>query len=76
MTMTTQEIVLGFFEEKGQEVSIDTDLFKGGYVNSLFALEIVMYLEKEFSIKFKNKDITEKNFKTVATIADTVEKYL
>ncbi len=74
--MSTQEIILGFFKEKGQEVSTDTDLFKGGYVNSLFALEIVMYLEKEFGIKFKNKDITEKNFKTVETIADTVKKYL
>ncbi len=74
--MTTQERVLGFFKEKGQQVNPDTDLFKGGYVNSLFALEIVMYLEKEFGIKFKNKDITEKNFKTVETIADTVQKYL
>ncbi len=74
--MEITEKVLGFFKEKGQEVSADTDLFKGGYVNSLFALEIVMYLEKEFGIKFKNKDITEKNFKTVETIADTVKKYL
>ena len=35
-----------------------------------------MYLEKEFKIKMKNKDITEKNFKTVEAISETVEKYL
>ena len=74
--MSTEERVLEFFKSKGHNIDTNTDLFKGGYVNSLFALEVVMYLEKEFKIKMKNKDITEKNFKTVAAIAQTVEKYL
>ena len=74
MEMTTEERILEFFKAKGNDINVDTDLFKGGYVNSLFALEVVMYLEKEF--KIKNKDITEKNFKTVAQIAKTVENYL
>lgn len=75
--MNTQERIMVFFKEKGiNGITAETDLFKGGYVNSLFALEIVMYLEKEFKIKIKNKDIKEKNFKTVINIAETVEKYL
>lgn len=75
--MNTQERIMNFFKEKGiNDITAETDLFKGGYVNSLFALEIVMYLEKEFKIKIKNKDIKEKNFKTVLNIAETVEKYL
>ena len=75
--MNTQERILEFFKSKKiTEIENDTDLFKGGYVNSLFALEIVMFLEKEFKIKLKNKDITEKNFRTVDSIAATVEKYL
>lgn len=75
--MTTQERIMGFFNSKGiNGIENDTDLFKGGYVNSLFALEVVMFLEKEFKIKIKNKDITEKNFKTVNSMAEVVEKYL
>ena len=75
--MTTQERIMGFFNSKGiNDIENDTDLFKGGYVNSLFALEVVMVLEKEFKIKIKNKDITEKNFKTVNSMAEVVEKYL
>lgn len=74
--MSVEERVLEFFKSKGNNITVDTDLFKGGYVNSLFALEVVMYLEKEFKIKIKNKDITENNFKTVAQIARTVENYL
>lgn len=75
--MTIQERIMKFFAEKNiTDIGCDTDLFKGGYVNSLFALEIVMFLEKEFKIKIKNKDITEKNFKTVNSMAEVIEKYL
>lgn len=74
--MSVEERVLEFFKSKGNNITVDTDLFKGGYVNSLFALEVVMYLEKEFKIKIKNKDITENNFRTVSQIARTVENYL
>ncbi len=75
--MTTQERIMGFFNGKGiNDITNETDLFKGGYVNSLFALEVVMFLEKEFKIKIKNKDITEKNFKTINNMAAVVEKYL
>ena len=75
--MTTQERIMEFFKSKNiTDIQTDTDLFKGGYVNSLFALEIVMFLEKEFKIKIKNKDITEKNFRTIDSMADVIEKYL
>ncbi len=75
--MTTQERIMEFFKSKNiTDIQTDTDLFKGGYVNSLFALEIVMFLEKEFKIKIKNKDITEKNFRTIDSMAAVIEKYL
>lgn len=75
--MNTQERIAEFFKNKGiNDITADTDLFKGGYVNSLFALEIVMYLEKEFGIKLKNKDIKEKNFKTISDMAAVIERYL
>ena len=75
--MNTKDKILEFFNDKGMSgIEYDTDLFAGGYVNSLFAIEIVMYIEDEFDVKIKNKDITEKNFKTVTKIAETIEKYL
>lgn len=75
--MSTQERIMEFFKSKNiNDIQTDTDLFKGGYVNSLFALEIVMFIEKEFKIKIKNKDITEKNFRTIDSMASVIEKYL
>lgn len=69
--------IMEFFvnKNKSEGLSYDTDLFKGGFINSLFALEMVVYLEKTFDIKIKNKDITEKNFKTIENIANIVMSY-
>ena len=65
-----------FFEEKGKAegLSDDVNLFKKGYVNSLFALQMVSYMEKTFSIKLGRKDISEKNFQTINAIAALVER--
>lgn len=65
-----------FFKMNGkrEDIADDLDLFKGGYVNSLFALQMVMYLEDTFKIKIKNKEITEKNFRTIESIAEVVAR--
>lgn len=70
--------IMEFFKmnNKAEGLTDDTDLFKGGYVNSLFALQMVMYLEDTFKIKIKNKEITEKNFKTIDSIAQVVQRAL
>jgi methoxymalonate biosynthesis acyl carrier protein len=48
------------------------DLFQQGYVDYLFALQLIMFLEKEFKIRIKNKEIKEDNFRSVEKIAETV----
>lgn len=52
----------------------DDDLFKKGFVNSVFALQLVNFIEKNFKIKLKNKDITEENFRSINNIINTVSK--
>ncbi len=75
--MDCKEKIMEFFisKNKAENLKYDTDLFKGGFINSLFALEMVVYLEKTFKIKIKNKDITEQNFKTIDNIAKVVMSY-
>ena len=75
--MEIQNRILEFFKEKNKfddKLTFDTELLGGGYVNSLFALEIVMFLEKEFKIKIKRRDIDEENFKTINNMAALVER--
>lgn len=70
------EKIFTFFKEKGiaDKLQTDTDLFSGGYINSLFALEMVLYLEKTFKIKIKDKEISEQNFRTVGNIVALLER--
>ena len=72
---TCQKILTFFIEEKKIfGITPDTDLFAGGYVNSLFALEMVLFLEKTFSIKIPRKEMRRENFTTVQRMADLVER--
>ena len=72
---TCQKILTFFIEEKKiSGITPDTDLFASGYVNSLFALEMVLFLEKTFSIKIPRKEMRRENFTTVQRMADLVER--
>ncbi|MCP5106952.1 MAG: acyl carrier protein [bacterium] len=43
----------------------DFDLFESGIVNSLFAIELMTFLEKSFSVKVTMDDLDMENFKSV-----------
>ncbi len=59
-------------KKKVAGLQYDTELFKSKYITSLFALQIVLFIEKEFGIKLARKDISEKNFHTIDAMADLV----
>ena len=51
----------------------DEDLFASGLVNSLFAMQLVLFVEKEFSIKVENQDLDIANFKSVNAITGFIQ---
>ncbi len=61
-------------ETKCKDLDGDMDLMKSGLVNSLFALQIVMFVEETFHIKLGRKDINAENFSTVNSIVALVER--
>jgi len=63
---------LGRFFKK-HELQDDEDIFALGFVNSLFAMQLVMFLEKEFSIRVDNKDLDLQNFKSINAIVELIE---
>jgi acyl carrier protein len=50
------------------------DILTSGIVNSLFAMQLIIFLEKEFNIMVENTDLDMKNFQSVQAIADFVTK--
>lgn len=55
-----------------REIGLDEEIFSSGLVNSLFAIQLVLFLEKEFQIKIENKDLDLKNFMTINAIGQFV----
>lgn len=52
----------------------EEDLFASGAVSSLFALQLVMHLEQQFSIAVDGEDLTLNNFRTVSAMAALVRR--
>jgi acyl carrier protein len=52
----------------------DQDMFATGYVNSMFALQLVQFVEGEFGITVGSDDLELDNFRTVSSIAEFVER--
>lgn len=45
------------------------DIFSTGFINSLFAMQLVLWIEKEFGITVDNDDLEIGNFNSVENIA-------
>ena len=63
-------------EPDDPDFSDDVDLFDYGFVDSLGATEIVLFLEETFSIEITQADITLYPMNTIEEIAGVVEQKL
>ena len=52
----------------------DDNIFRKGFVDSLFAVQLIAYLEQEFRIKVSNKDLDINNFHSVSKMVSFVER--
>ncbi|HEV2620307.1 MAG TPA: acyl carrier protein [Acidobacteriaceae bacterium] len=66
-----KQIIRQFFSRffRTDELGDADDVFAGGYVNSLFAIQLIAWLEKEFSITIEDDDLQLVNFSTINSIA-------
>ena len=58
-----------------EDLRNDDDLFQMGYVDSLFAMRLLTFIEKEFSIDVCVDDINVENFKSIDNIYKLVSRY-
>jgi methoxymalonate biosynthesis acyl carrier protein len=55
------------------DIDDHTELFSTGIVNSLFAIQLVMYIEKAFNIAIDMDDLDFNNFSSIAAINNFIE---
>ncbi|MGV9878584.1 acyl carrier protein [Streptomyces sp. NPDC003006] len=62
-----------FLEERTKtDWAADTDLFATGGVSSLFAMELVVHVEKTFDVAVEGPDLRIDNFRTVNAMTELV----
>jgi acyl carrier protein len=59
---------------RGHELADDEDIFAGGFVNSMFAMQLVQFVESAFGVTVEDEDLEIDNFKSVDAIAALVER--
>ncbi|MBO3459437.1 acyl carrier protein [Aetokthonos hydrillicola Thurmond2011] len=52
----------------------DENIFSLGFVNSMFAIQLVLFIEKEFQLTVDNEDLEFENFKSINAIYNLLEK--
>ena len=54
----------------------DDKIFQMGYVNSLFAMKLLGFVEQEFDIRVPNEEVNIQNFSSVNNIVGLIERKL
>ena len=68
--------IRSFFEKyiRNDEFDDDEDVFSSGLVNSLMAMQLVLFVEKEFGVTVENEDLDLDNFRTVKRVAEFIQR--
>ena len=59
---------------RGHELKDDDDIFAMGFVNSLFAMQLVSFLESEFGITVEDEDLDINNFRSISAMLRLLAK--
>ncbi len=73
---TRKDAIRGFLRRffRARELADDEDIFALGFVNSLLALQLVDFLEKEFGITVEDEDLDLDNFRTLESMDALIER--
>jgi len=73
-TATVMAKIVEFLGQFITDTDIDPDLnlFESGLVTSLFAMQLLLYVEQEFAIQVTNEDLDVKNFHSLNAVTDFV----
>jgi len=59
---------------RNQELRDDEDMFAKKIINSVAAMDLVLFIEKQFSIRLEPGDLKLDNFRTIGAIVAMIER--
>ncbi|MFF9345283.1 MULTISPECIES: acyl carrier protein [unclassified Streptomyces] len=68
--------ILGFLTQRypGNDFAYDQDIFKIGFVSSLLATELVVFIEQTFGVSIPGKELRIDNFRTIEAMAALIRR--
>jgi len=69
-----REFVGRFF--RGHDLQDGEDLFATGYVNSMFAMQLVQFVESSFGVTVESEELEMDNFRSIDALSAFVERKL
>jgi acyl carrier protein len=57
------------------EITYDTSLISGGYIDSFSMVVVLVFLQKTFNVKIPDKEAPPSNFDTVNKMVELVNKF-
>lgn len=67
-----KEFLSRFF--KNHDLQPEEDIFALGFVNSLLAMQLVAFVEKEFGIQVADDDLDLDNFRSIRAISSLIDR--
>lgn len=58
----------------GRTIADDDQIFASGFVSSMFAMQLVLFLEKNFEIAIGDEDLELKNFQSINAMTELIER--
>lgn len=75
MIMENKKIVTEFIKRYvGDNIDEKDDIFSLGLVNSLFAMQLIAFIENQWGISVSNSDLDFDNFKSIESIVSFIDK--
>ena len=59
---------------RGRELRDDEDIFATGFVNSMFAMQLVQFVEQAFAVEVEGEDMEIENFRSIDAVAGFVQR--
>ena len=76
MTSDPRAEIRSFLKKRFPQVELadEEDIFALGFVNSLFAMELVMFVERTFGLEISNDELTLDNFRSIKTMTELIRR--
>jgi methoxymalonate biosynthesis acyl carrier protein len=76
MTVDPRTAIGAFLTSSFPNITVgeEDDIFELGIANSLFTLQLIMFIEKQFEVKIPNEALELDNFRTIAAMSKLVRQ--